>query len=690
MKNLLNLLILAVLMQGSLWAQNTIPTGYYNGTETLSGEPLKTALNNIIQNNANFPYTSTNTDTWDILKTADADPSHPENVIMLYSGRSVNAAQEYNNGLGWTREHVWPQSRGDFNTNLGIGTDLHNLKPENVSVNSARGNRWFDYADFEYVDNGFATGSKTSSTRQVWEPRDAVKGDVARIIFYIATRYEGENSELDMEISDIFPSDDSDAPTMALLSTLKKWNIFDPVDDFERNRNNVIYSYQGNRNPFIDHPEYVARIWGPTNTDCLFMSEYVEGSSYNKAIEIYNNSSNIVNLSGYRIERDNGGNNIYSYFFSLSGSIAPHGVYVVAHSSAVSQIIQKANVTTSSTAMSFNGDDQIRLVYNGVPVDRIGIAANYGENRTFVRSGYIAAGSNDIFDPRQSSEWIQLNSDCFNFLGYHEISETLDVPRVFISEYIEGSGYNKGIEIYNGSSQTIDLSQMALLKQTNGTGGYAGFTFSGNLTPYMVYCIVNPQAVSTLLAKANLTKDDGVMDFNGDDPIQLVYKGVVVDQIGISGGLNYGKDKGLYRNQRQIYPSNVYYTSEWYTSVEDDFTHFGAHDDFYKTNPITFYAISNGNWKTPSIWSNQEGGTAINMIPDKKTHVVLKGFQVEVTENVETGNILLNDSSQATKLNISQGNMTIYGQVNISRTSTGTVEMNVAQGANVICIEPIN
>lgn len=271
MKNCIAILVL--LLSLNTYAQ--IPAGYYNGTESLSGEWLKSELYSIIKGHTTYPYTSTGTDVWDILKVTDRDTNNPENVILIYTGWSVDAAQEYNNGSGWTREHVWAKSRGDFGISEGAGTDAHHLRPCDVSVNSARNNRWFAECDEQYYDDGgtIPTDSYTSSTDWVWKPRDEVKGDVARMIFYMATRYEGENGEPNLEVIDSIPSDDNTIePIHALLSDLLAWHQEDPVDDWERRRNDTIYyHYQHNRNPFIDHPEFVGRIWGndllpqPTN-----------------------------------------------------------------------------------------------------------------------------------------------------------------------------------------------------------------------------------------------------------------------------------------------------------------------------------------------------------------------------------------------------------------------------------------
>jgi endonuclease I len=243
------------------------PAGYYNGTEDLYGAYLKHALHEIIKDHKTYPYTSSSeTDVWDILKETDKDTTNPDNVILFYTGWSVDAAQEYNNGQGWSREHVWAKSRGDFGTSPPAGTDVNNLRPADISVNSARSNRSFDTCSVPYLDGGLYTGCFTDTAHWVWQPRPEVQGDVARMIFYMATRYEGENGEPDLEIVDFTPDKSNKSPIHALLATLLIWNETDPVDDFEQNRNNIIYSYQHNRNPFIDHPEYINRIWTGDST----------------------------------------------------------------------------------------------------------------------------------------------------------------------------------------------------------------------------------------------------------------------------------------------------------------------------------------------------------------------------------------------------------------------------------------
>ncbi|NQU32027.1 MAG: endonuclease [Bacteroidetes bacterium] len=245
-------------------------SNYYASAEGLSGDNLKSALHNIIKDHVEFSYTSSNTDTWDILKETDKDTANPDNVILFYSGWSVNAAQEYNDGLGYSREHVWAKSHGDFGTDKGAGTDVHHLRPADISVNSARNNKDFDTGGEIYVDGDGTTECKSDADS--WEPRDAVKGDIARMLFYMAVRYEGTNGDPDLELEDAvntFDLNESGKGYHGKLSTLLEWHKADPVDSFEIHRNDIIYSYQENRNPFIDHPEFVSKLWTITGTSYL-------------------------------------------------------------------------------------------------------------------------------------------------------------------------------------------------------------------------------------------------------------------------------------------------------------------------------------------------------------------------------------------------------------------------------------
>ncbi|MDT8336392.1 MAG: endonuclease [Candidatus Izemoplasmatales bacterium] len=202
---------------------------YYSSVQGLTVNELFLELRTIL--NDTKTYVSYD-DARYILDESDADPNIPGNIILVYLGTSISGVWDY--GATWNREHIWPQSLLSYDSVMS--SDLHNLKPSNPSENSSRGNKYYDYVE-------------TSAT---YEPPDEVKGDVARILLYMWTMYEI------LELVDSTPS----TYQMALLTVLLEWHELDPVDDFERNRNEVIYSYQHNRNPYIDYPEFVKMIWG--------------------------------------------------------------------------------------------------------------------------------------------------------------------------------------------------------------------------------------------------------------------------------------------------------------------------------------------------------------------------------------------------------------------------------------------
>lgn len=238
------------------------PLTYYQNAWGKKGGILRSELNDIISVHTKLPYTSSNTDTWDVLKVSDRDTANVSNVLLIYAGVSVDGPQEYNSGNGWTREHVWPRSLGGFTTSIGPGTDVHNLKPADGGLNSLRSN--YEYDDLgtggSAVNyNGSATGNRYDGPQGLFEPRDAVKGDLARIILYMDLRYEGEGSEPNLSVTN---SLNNGGLTFAVKSTLLQWHFQDTVDAFERRRNDVIDSMQGNRNPFIDHPELVHYLYG--------------------------------------------------------------------------------------------------------------------------------------------------------------------------------------------------------------------------------------------------------------------------------------------------------------------------------------------------------------------------------------------------------------------------------------------
>ncbi|WP_055528949.1 endonuclease I family protein [Streptomyces graminilatus] len=224
---------------------------YYKNAVGKTGAGLKSSLHTIISSQTKISYSA----VWNALKVTDQDPNNSGNVILLYSGVSRSKSLSGGDVGDWNREHVWAKSHGDFGEATGPGTDLHHLRPADVTVNSIRGN-----LDFDNGGSAVAGGGGSLKDSDSFEPRDADKGDVARMILYMAVRYEGDDNWPDLEPNE--KVNNGSKPNIGKLSVLKQWNDEDPPSAFEEKRNQVIYdTYQHNRNPFIDHPEWVEAIW---------------------------------------------------------------------------------------------------------------------------------------------------------------------------------------------------------------------------------------------------------------------------------------------------------------------------------------------------------------------------------------------------------------------------------------------
>jgi endonuclease I len=259
----------------NLFGIGQVPEGFYDEAENLEGHLLKRQLHLLTRNHKIFSYN----EIYTILESTDQDPHDTTHVVLLYTAKSVQRKNKDRGGRydysknaytyqdAWNREHVWPKSFGFPNESDTAYSDLHHIRPADRTINSHRNNRSFDYGTIPYFDNDGTIATECfMSEGWTWEPPDFVKGDIARMIFYMAVRYEGYNKNGewigDLEIVDEIPPKNSKEPTFGKLSALLEWHQSDPVDNWERRRNDIIFKkYQGNRNPFIDHPEFVSRIW---------------------------------------------------------------------------------------------------------------------------------------------------------------------------------------------------------------------------------------------------------------------------------------------------------------------------------------------------------------------------------------------------------------------------------------------
>jgi len=233
-------------------------SSYYAPAAGLSGAALKSALHDIVDAHVVQTYSC----VWDVLKEADQDPANPNNVIDVYSRRSIPKADQDTGGNtpnAWNREHVWANSHGFPGSSYHAYTDAHHLFAADKSINADRANDDFAYGG---VPNPECLACLEDNNLETWEAPNVVKGDIARAMFYMATRYagSGDGGTPDLELVDRLTN--TGEPYFGDLCDLVAWHLADPVSTAEQQRNDVIYSWQGNRNPFADHPEYVVSIWG--------------------------------------------------------------------------------------------------------------------------------------------------------------------------------------------------------------------------------------------------------------------------------------------------------------------------------------------------------------------------------------------------------------------------------------------
>ena len=240
------------------WTKNTSAlTGYYASMEGHLDETFKTSLHKLLKETHTTKRSYSQ--LWEDLASLDQDPNNSENILCIYTGRSIPIANRDKGTAGnniWNREHSWPNSHGFSSQDYYAYTDLHHLFASEKNINATRGNK-----DFNKVTNGNHDeyGNKWDNT--YFEPRDEVKGDLARAMFYLVVRYDDPN-ELDLELSETSTGSSSNKTgKLGILSVLLEWNILDPVSEEEKLRNEKAFAIQGNRNPFVDYPEWVSYLY---------------------------------------------------------------------------------------------------------------------------------------------------------------------------------------------------------------------------------------------------------------------------------------------------------------------------------------------------------------------------------------------------------------------------------------------
>ena len=325
------------------------PPGYYDGVDASNPAALRQTLHAVIDDHTRFPYTSGATDTWNILELAQEDPANSSRVIDVY--RNASFPKQGGGNSFYDREHSWPKSYGfpDNDSSNVPYTDCHLLFLCDGNYNQARSNKPFRFctsgcSEFATDQNGGQGGqgggypgdsnwTSGAFTAGRWETWLGKRGDVARAMFYADVRYEGGIhtglgvSEPDLILTDVESLIDGSntgnnlsVAYMGMLSDLLQWHIQDPPDAHEMMRNDIVYSFQGNRNPFVDHPEWVACLFSGScagDTTPPAAPTGLVATAGNGLVQLHWNDNGESDLAGYRVYRQSGG----GAFVEIGGGI---------------------------------------------------------------------------------------------------------------------------------------------------------------------------------------------------------------------------------------------------------------------------------------------------------------------------------------------------------------------------------
>lgn len=396
-------------------------------------------------------------------------------------------------------------------------SDLHHLFPTYSNWNSTRSNHPFA----EIADNQTEKWMyNTTSLTTIPTSNINLYSEYYNSKFEPREDHKGNCARAIFYFYTMYPTQAGSIGSVADINTLYQWHLSDPVDSREQERNNRIQTYQGDRNPYIDYPEAVAAAWGfSTPTPSVPSAPVIALSASTTSLTI--TWADVTNETGYKLYKKTGTGS-----FTLLATL---------NANATSYI---DNAVVAGTSYSY---------YN----------VAYNTNGNSVNSNTVTGQLTTTPPPTGSY-----------------------ATDLIISEYIEGSSYNKAIEIANFTGVTVNLASYSLQKQTNGAGSWnSALTLSGTLAHGQVYLVVNSSATSTLLSKANLSTTSACITFNGNDAVGLFKNGTLIDIVGtINGGsANFAADVTKVRSASVTSPSATYNTAQWTNYGVDVFTYAGSH-----------------------------------------------------------------------------------------------------------------
>jgi len=617
-------IVISILLFAEYAAYAAVPSGYYYFARNKKKDALKTALHDYGAAQKLLDYGGGQGFTWEGFYYTDRNADN--SVVDMYSD-SVRYFDGFKAVNNMNIEHSFPKSWWG-GANVSAYRDLFHLYPADDITNITKSNLPLgEVTSTPTLDNGVSkigkNGFETSYADNCFEPADEYKGDFARSYFYISTIYQDYASlwQSPMMNNNTYPVWKKWA-----IDLLLKWSEQDPVSPKELARQEVVYQIQGNRNPFIDYPDLASYIWGKDTLSVYPFQEETgpflvtprQGTAVDFGVILQNDTkTQTLHLLGVNISSD--------IQVSLSGRNASLSISnpVVSASEALNGMDIGISFTPSTSGLI---NDTLDIQGGGIATKlRIPVKA-------LASADFITLSPENVIPVGGTLKWIPVPQATDYLLSLYQGDKV--AGDLLISAYVEGSSWNKAIEIYNGTGKTVDLSKYSVKKQSNGTGDFGSeIKLSGSLANNKSYVLVNTHC-STAGLTAKAQQLDTLVNFNGNDAVALVRSGVVIDQVGIANvgaAVVWGADLTLERKSDITHPLAVYNANEWNVLPVDSFQMLGHHVmNLASENTYILQNVSVG--KTTSY-------AVQNLLPENKytysVEAVLPGGNVKAVNTMQ-------------------------------------------------------
>ncbi len=566
---------------------------YYSNISTESGSFIDDLKNLIRANYVRITYDNYKNTIIPEYESSDNGDS-TRSVTCVYTGYKYNYTPPFTWDV-FSREHTWCYSwmptHGDKTTDEY--SDQHHLFPVHQNkANVRRSNHPLGKVvnvTYQFMDGKLGTNANGET---VYEPRDEHKGDAARALLYMTIRYDGINGNTwnfdwlnNVKLPELGEAQQN-------LETLLQWHRQDPPDKWEVERNDYIYSKQHNRNPFVDHPEYVS---------------YINFHNLSKLSPDFAPEPDVQPLDFSITKTDTSITISWDENYSSSEQL-PSGYLLLAYEGNNYFIPMDGVVYNEDTDIS-DGRAIVKIPFeseNNFSFTNIDSTKNY-----FFR----------IYSYNGENGTINYNIKSPPSVSTEENDETF--PTLYFTEYVEGSSYNKALEIYNASGNTINLDNQNYILELylNGNSSPSKtISLVGNIDAGEVFVIANPNADEAILDVSNQTSSS--LTFNGDDAIVLKQGSKilnVIGQIGYDPGTAWGSGSNSTANntlrirtntELDTNPNDEYDPASQFTGYGcDNFDNLGIYDAPTPVELISFTANVNGNnvdlnWQTATEMNN--------------------------------------------------------------------------------------